>query len=248
MKIHQINGYIQNIFLIEYDHGLFLLDGCAKADVETVAEFVTKKLKRPITDLKLVVVTHMHPDHAGGAHKFRRLFNCKIVSANVPGHWYQGWDGILMHWTDLALTQWVAKRRQQPRKSVYYPRKLKADILLDDGDRIPGFEAWQVLNTQGHTDRDLSLYNESVGKIYIADLLVRVKGKLVPPFPVFYPRRYRESIERLRAMKDVDVLMAHGPQTRICEDEFTTILKIAPKVPMTHWRSTKAKFKKAFFS
>ena len=64
MKIHTLSGYIQHIYLAEHEHGLLLLDGCSRADVETVSQFITETLHRPLSDLKLIVVTHMHPDHA----------------------------------------------------------------------------------------------------------------------------------------------------------------------------------------
>ncbi len=66
MHIHTLEGYIQNIYLVEYPDKLMLLDGCCRADVDTVFDYITEQLKRPITDLKLIVVTHMHPDHIGG--------------------------------------------------------------------------------------------------------------------------------------------------------------------------------------
>jgi len=67
MKLHQIQGYIQSIYLAEYPHKLLLLDGACRADVETISYFITGSLKRPLSHLKLVVSTHMHPDHAGAA-------------------------------------------------------------------------------------------------------------------------------------------------------------------------------------
>ncbi|GAM58751.1 Zn-dependent hydrolase [Vibrio ishigakensis] len=56
------------------------------------------------------------------------------------------------------------------------------DHLLDDGDSIKGFEDWQALFTQGHTDRDLSILHIPSKTLYIADLLVMVKGRLIPRF------------------------------------------------------------------
>ncbi len=66
MKIHTLAGYIQHIYLVEDSNGLLLLDGCSRADVDKVCQFITQTLGRPLSDLKLIVVTHMHPDHAGG--------------------------------------------------------------------------------------------------------------------------------------------------------------------------------------
>ena len=65
MKIHSIPGYIQAIYLIEDEAGLMLLDGASRADVDVITAFISQTLKRPLSDLKYVIVTHMHPDHAG---------------------------------------------------------------------------------------------------------------------------------------------------------------------------------------
>ena len=116
MNIHHLSGYIQSIYLVEYPHGLLLLDGCCRADVAMIRKFIEQDLQRPLSDLKTLIVTHMHPDHAGAAHKLRRLTGCVIVSADKPTQWYRGFNGLLMHWIDMALTVYVAKRLQKPWK------------------------------------------------------------------------------------------------------------------------------------
>lgn len=83
MKLHKLDGYIQTIYLVEYNDKLLLLDGCSRADIPVLKRFITNTLQRPFHDLNLVIVTHMHPDHAGAAHKLRTLTGCKIAAADV---------------------------------------------------------------------------------------------------------------------------------------------------------------------
>ena len=64
MQLRAIAGYIENIYLVEDQAGLMLLDGCSRADVETVCHYIRDEIGLPLTALKLIVVTHMHPDHA----------------------------------------------------------------------------------------------------------------------------------------------------------------------------------------
>jgi len=130
MKIHHLTGYIQSIYLVEYPKGLLLLDGCCRADVSMIREFIEEKLQRPLSDLKTLVVTHMHPDHAGAAHKLRQLTGCVIVSADKPQQWYRGLNGLLMHWIDMALTVFVARKLKKPWKNVLYNRKLNPMLEL----------------------------------------------------------------------------------------------------------------------
>lgn len=241
MQLHHISGHIQSIYLAEYCHGLLLLDGCCRADVPALREFIEQQLQRPFSDLQLVVVTHMHPDHAGAAHKLRELTGCRIASAQHDYPWYRGFSGSLMYLTDVALANWVAGRMNKPRRNLFYPRALQPDIRLADGQRLPGFDEWQVLETPGHTDRDLSLLHVPGKRIYVADLVVTVKGRFIAPFPVFYPNRYLASVAKIRSMRDHSLLLAHGGEVSLSEQDYQHLLTRAPKEPKTPWRTVKGK-------
>ena len=243
LQLHTIKGYIQNMYLVEYSDKLLLLDGACRADIPNLQTFIESTLNRNFNDLHTVVVTHMHPDHAGAAHKLRALTNCKLVAADRPKDWYQGWDGILMHLTDLALARWMANRLGKPKANLWYSRKLKPDYKLSDGDTIPEFEDWVILETPGHTDRDLSVYCPSQSLAYVADLMVEVKQKLIPPFPIFHPNQYRKSVERIYKMDVETLLAAHGGKVDLNEEAFEHLLRSAPRSPVTHWRVTKIKLK-----
>ena len=244
IKLHKLDGYIQTIFLAEYTDKLLLLDGCSRADVSLIKHYITQTLNRPLTDLKLIVVTHMHPDHAGAAHKLRKIAGCKIASANVAGQWYSGFDGFLMHLTDLLLTRWVANKIKQPQRWLWYSRKLSPDITLNDHEYLPGFEDWQVIETQGHTDRDISLHHLPSNKIYIADLIVMTRKGYIPPFPVFFPKRYRQSLKKIAKLDASSYYLAHGSEVELSQQDFEKVISKAPTTPMTHWRSVKTKLKK----
>lgn len=244
IKLHKLDGYIQTILLAEYTDKLLLLDGCSRADVSFIKHFITDTLQRPLTDLHLIVVTHMHPDHAGAAHKLRKLTGCKIASANVSGQWYSGFDGKLMHLTDILLTRWVANRIKQPQRWLWYSSKLSPDYKLNNNESLPGFDDWQAIETQGHTDRDLSLHHLPSNKVYIADLIVTTKKGFIPPFPVFYPERYRQSLMKIAKLNATSVILAHGGEVKLSQQDFEQVLAKAPTKPMTVSRSVKAKLKK----
>ena len=48
---------------------------------------------------------------------------------------------------------------------------MEADTCVQDGDKIPNFEDWQVVSTAGHTDRDISLWHAETSQVYVADLV-----------------------------------------------------------------------------
>jgi glyoxylase-like metal-dependent hydrolase (beta-lactamase superfamily II) len=187
----------------------------------------------------------MHPDHAGAANQLRKLTGCKIAAANVSGQWYSGIDGRVMHLTDILLARWVAKRMKKPSHKMWYTRQLRADLKQDDGESLPGFSDWIALSTQGHTDRDLSLHHLPTNKVYVADLMVKVKNKYIPPFPIFYPNRYRASLHKIMTLAPDTLILAHGGEVCLTKYDYQNLLNLAPKIPRTHWRSIKEKLKRS---
>ncbi|MFK8011305.1 MAG: MBL fold metallo-hydrolase [Marinicellaceae bacterium] len=244
MKIHHLNGYIQSIYLVEYDHGLLLLDGCCRADISVILEYIEDKLNRKISDLKTIVVTHMHPDHAGAAHKLRQISGCVIVSANKDTHWYKGLNGILMHWIDVILTLYVGRKLKKKYKYIYYSRKLKADIKSNNGDKVTHFPEWTILETPGHTDRDLSVWHQERNWVYVADLIIKLRNKYISPFPVFHPNKYRASLNIIKQLQSEKIMLAHGGLVSMQNNDFEEMIEKSPQIPRTPLRATLIKFKK----
>ncbi len=242
-EIVRLDGYIQSTYMAVYPDKLMLLDGCCRADVPMVLDYIQTKLKRPLTDLKVVVVTHMHPDHAGGANALRRATGCLLVSADKDKQWYAGIGGHTMHLIDIALAHFVANRKQRPRKLLWYPAYLKPDVRVKDKDRIPSFEDWQVLETPGHTDRDLSLFHTPTRQVYTADLIIKLRHKFVAPFPVHYPKAYVDSLQKIKDLNPSNVMMAHGCELVIDQQTFDALIERAPKKPRTIKDTIKHKIK-----
>lgn len=233
IEIVRLDGYIQSSYMAIYPEKLMLLDGCCRADVSMVIDYIQDTLQRPVTDLKVVVVTHMHPDHAGGANALRKATGCLIISADKPKQWYAGFIGKAMHLTDVGLAYYVAHRKQRPRKNLWYSAYLKPDIKVKEGDTIPSFEDWQVFETPGHTDRDLSLYHKPTKQVYTADLIIKLRHKFVAPFPVHYPKDYICSLQKIKDLNPSNVMMAHGCELPIDAATFDMLISQAPKKPRT---------------
>lgn len=231
--IIHLDGHIQSIYMAVYPNKLLLLDGCCRSDVPMVLDYIQTTLQRPVSDLNVVMVTHMHPDHAGGANKLRRATGCRIVSANKPNQWYKGIGGQIMHVVDTGLAYYVAKRKGRPFKNLWYSAHLHADITVQDGDRVPGFADWQVLETPGHTDRDLSLFHVPTRQVYTADLIIKLRHKFVSPFPIYDPKVYIISLQKIKDLRPTNVLMAHGRELAIDTATFDMLISQAPKQART---------------
>jgi glyoxylase-like metal-dependent hydrolase (beta-lactamase superfamily II) len=244
LKVHQLQGHIQSIYLVEYPEKLLLLDGCCRADISMLEQFITGELRRPFSDLTLIVVTHMHPDHGGAAHRLRKITGCKIASAAMSSQWYAGLSGKFMHLVDIALATWVASRMGKVKKNLWYSPYLKTDYALTDQDTLPGFDDWCVLMTEGHTDRDLSVLHLPSKRMYVADLMVKVKNRFIPPIPVNYPEQYLASLIKVQTLQPTSLMLAHGGEVNLTDRDYAHIITVAPRKPFTIWTPAKNKLKR----
>ena len=108
---------------------------------------VVKKLE---ADIKLIVLTHRHPDHVGAAARVK-----KVTGAELASH------------ADCA--------QYLPHSPSYvfpdgFEGPPKPERILDDGDEIEiGSLRFTVLHTPGHTPCGISIYGE--GHVFTGDTL-----------------------------------------------------------------------------
>lgn len=209
-KIHHLKGYIQSIYLVEYKDKILLLDGGSRGDVKRIWYFITDTLKRPMSDLKLIIVTHLHPDHAGAAPHLRKKFGTPIAGHPELDYWYQGFWGIAQHFLDTSFAWYVAIKERKKYKRMWFQRSVKPDYQLRDGDTLPFFEDWKSVCTPGHTTHDISIYNKKDEVIYIGDLALIVKNKYALPFPIALPKLMEKSLSKVSKLPVNRILFAHG--------------------------------------
>ena len=231
IDIVAVEGYIQTTYMAVYPDKLLLLDSGCRCDVDKILAYITDTLKRPVEQLKTVMVTHMHPDHAGGAKLLQQKTGCQIVTAMSDKPWYHGIWGRVAHLNDLGLTYYVASRQGKSITNVWYNPILKADINVQDGDRVPNFEDWIVLETPGHTDRDLSLWHPQSKQAYTADLILLIKYKFVSPYLITLPDAYRASLNKVKALQPTMLLLAHGKRAEISDEDFDRLIEWTPNEP-----------------
>ncbi len=222
-KIHRLEGYIQNIYIAEYSDKLLLLDGGCRSDSKLIENFIINDLKRAVSDLKLMIVSHFHPDHCGAAIKLRKLHKIPIATHTITDNWYSSFGGFVQHEIDKLASYFVVRKLGKPWKRMKYPRFIKADYKLNDNDKLPFFDDWLVFFTPGHTSHDISIFNSFTKTIYLGDLMVEIRGNYMLPFPIVFPAKLKESMQRLSKLKIQKMLIAHG--TVYDNADFNKILK-----------------------
>jgi len=178
-KIYQISLGAVNAFVID-DDGLTLVDTGIPGSLDKIALSLTAQGKK-LSDIKRIILTHCHPDHAGSA--------AAIVSKiNVP---------VLAHQLDADLIEKGIGHRAGETLSpgvmnwlLYYLfiKKAPRDIMpvhinqrLNDNDVIDIAGGIQVIHTPGHTAGHISLLVRSEGVLIAGDICGHLLGLSYSP-------------------------------------------------------------------
>lgn len=158
-------------------------------------------------DLKLVALTHVHPDHQGSAHAICEARRCPLACheadrAAMEGREPMGPPGRAIRFAGNFLSG--------PPHLV--ERELK------EGDEIAGF---RVVEAPGHTRGHVIFFRES-DRVAIAgdvatnmNLVTMLPGLHEPPtFFCVDAALNRQSIRKLAELKPETALFGHGPTCR----------------------------------
>jgi glyoxylase-like metal-dependent hydrolase (beta-lactamase superfamily II) len=209
-RLHPIRLPHVNCYLY-YRPGEALLVDCGNPGADEAILREMEKLGLAPADLKLLVLTHSHADHAGSARRLKELTSCQIAVHGAEA------DRLRMGSTPFpGGTRWKAKvlvalGRAFRSGMLNYPG-VEPDLLVEGDSWLSahGFPL-QVLHCPGHT-RGSMLVLTPEGELLSGDSFFGLEGKLhFPPFAEDVPRLL-ESWERLR---DLDppphtIYPAHG--------------------------------------
>ena len=144
-------------------------------------------------EVSMLILSHSHPDHIGGAPAVRRATGCLVAAHAAERAWIE----------DPALQ---ARERPVPGFAGIVEGPVTVDRLLADGDQISFGDGrlLTVLHTPGHSPGSISLFLADEGVLITGDA-VPVKSEI----PVYDdPAASLRSLERLASLPGVKVLLS----------------------------------------
>ncbi len=214
-----------NIYLIKGD-ALTLVDTGPKT--EEAKEALVNALKQHrylVSDIDQVVLTHHHPDHVG---LIEDLFpNAAIVGHKKCQPWLKK-EKEFLSFIEKYIAEFYDEHgvpaeiiKEMVTNNRYYlsfTGNRGLDVEVCEGDRVDGLQDWTVIETPGHAQSQISLYNEGDGLMIGGDHIIEhisSNALLEPPYAKGHLRprtllQYRESLQKCLNLHVRKVFSGHG--------------------------------------
>lgn len=185
----EVKRYV-NLYLIVGKY-CYLVD-CGVAGTEKLIREYLASIQKDMTDIKAVMLTHAHPDHAGAAAEIKRQTGCRLYAPSEE-----------MAWIEDVHKQF--RERPIPNFFRLFSESAKVDQPLSDGDTIEPEDGIRLraLSTKGHSHGSMSyILNEAI--VFTGDA-IPVAGDL----PIFVD--YRETMNSLDNIQALNGIQFYCP-------------------------------------
>jgi glyoxylase-like metal-dependent hydrolase (beta-lactamase superfamily II) len=185
-----IERFVYTYIIFEDD--IVLIDSGVSGSGKIIFDYILKQGRTP-SQISMIVLTHAHIDHIGGAPFIKDNTGCTVAAHRDDIRWME----------DTELQE---KERPVPGFKSLIEGNIKIDRILEDGEKIRLHKdsSLEVIHTPGHSRGHISLYYKK-DRVMITGDCVPVKGDM----PVYDDVEMSlASIKRLSERKDFDVLLS----------------------------------------
>jgi glyoxylase-like metal-dependent hydrolase (beta-lactamase superfamily II) len=211
------------LYLIVGPETLCLVDCGSEEDTSRILRAISW-LGRPRSALRYVLPSHLHFDHILGVDPLCQRLGIPLalgrvaaehVEAARPLRFPPPLPGL------RAIPTWpmqgmpVFTRGDWRGLDYGFPWsrnqfRARRGPVLRDGEVLPGLPGWTLMETPGHSDDAVSLWNEEAGWLVAGDTLRNFLGGEWNPL-LADPESYADTQRRLSALPVRLVLPGHGP-------------------------------------
>ena len=176
-------------------------------------------------EVEQVILTHHHPDHAGLIDYFP---NAKLFGHSYNQVWLEKEEAFFQYhddfYTKCLLEEGVPteylKWVKMMRRPIHLIGNRKLDSFLMENDNVPGLHGYKVIETLGHAQSHISLWNEKEGILIGGDhILAKISSNplIEPPLPIGSPRpksmlQYNASLKKVQLLDVQKVYAGHGEE------------------------------------
>lgn len=207
-RVDGVNG--SNCYIIERD-GLILVDTGFSRSSRKIISFIEDELKANPKDLKYILLTHYHPDHAGNAAELKRITGAKIGIHEADAVYLAGKEA-------MPPLKGIKGRIIKHLLHLWPCEPVIPDVLLHENDGICGL---YCIHTPGHTPGSASFYDPKLKALFCGDAVIIKNGKADGP-PYYATPDMACALDSVGKISQIDfeiLLSGHGVPLRPCASE-----------------------------
>jgi hydroxyacylglutathione hydrolase len=158
--IHRIDGVRgANAYLVVGEDGMLVIDTGMPGNAKRIAAYV-EGLRKDLSDIKLIVLTHADLDHIGSAAELKKMTGARLAIHAKDAPILSGKESFKTIRGPLGFIAKLAMRLVPFRPS-------DPDIILTADSQIEGF---RVIHVPGHTNGSICIYKPDK-VIFVGDAL-----------------------------------------------------------------------------
>lgn len=208
-RLHLLRFAIGQAYLWRDDEELTLIDAGLPGSGRTIADAVTALGHAP-GDVRRIVLTHFHVDHAGGAGEFAALSGAEVLAHPLDAPFVRGErPGPPPRFEDWELPIHAEASRLVPDGEPVPPSSVTP---VSDGDVLGFGGGTRVVHVPGHTDGSIALFVPDEGVLFTGDTVAAspVDGATIPGVFNLDRRQLLDSVRRLASLDADMACFGHG--------------------------------------
>jgi glyoxylase-like metal-dependent hydrolase (beta-lactamase superfamily II) len=152
-----------NVFVLADKKGYSLIDTGIFMKTKYLIKILEEN-KLPVSDLKLIILTHCHCDHIGGTAELVRVSGAKVAANKNDIPYILQRDIIAGPYHKMMAEEQKCMRR-------FNCVVEQIDVELDDGDTVDIIGGLQVINVPGHTPGSIALFQAEKKMMFFGDVI-----------------------------------------------------------------------------
>lgn len=214
--LYAVTGFMtENIYLVEGEEGLVLLDSGAPPSPRIVTRLL-RRIGRDPSEISHILLTHFHVDHAGGAAELKRLTGARIWAHESDVPFLQGAEHVPSVYRKGLLGR-AALVVPGAAHGATRVAPVSVDRALLDGEVLELLGGLEVMHGPGHTPGSAAYFWPDAGVLFSGDMIINTYRFLTPPtvgFSVDFDQARRSIVslvDRLESRSVFTVCPGHGP-------------------------------------
>ena len=209
-NVFQVTLPVVNVFLVDLPSGLLLIDAGPKGSQTAIFDAIRSLGKQP-ADLRYIIITHAHYDHAGGLAEILRETKPVIYASPLCAAMLKKGTAFQPKGKIASLLLKLTTFNGRFPLSFSHNELIHNPITaVKEGDTIPTEKGLKVIYAPGHTQEQIALFypiKEAI--MFAADVAENVK-RLKPAHAYQSAAVNQQSLEKIISFPFEKIVFGHG--------------------------------------